>query len=549
MIANFLSKDNVNQKGNKGIDNAISRPYNDQKQLSHFTSSYAAIYLTVPFSIGDRFMNATAEILKGNNPMKVEQISGPDIKPYEVLEFESMLRYEDFQMFGEYGLQKNGQVIITRAPARLEVMGGIAAHCGANGFGLTLERSAVVGCQVRQDNQLSVLSFDAAAQGYQAARRISVADFYTDGKLKSYDEVQRLFARNPQTAWTGYVLGGFFALLKEGTVDQLPHGAAIVIRSNIPVDAGIGSSAAIKVATLTAINHLYALNLGALDIARIGEIVENRIVGALGAATDTIAIAAGKQDQLLSIRPQPGPILETVTLPPNTKLIGIHSRAQRSPSDSAYVDALIAALMGLTILQKTLDIEELRENYLCRLSVKDFRQKCWKVLPTRMKGEDFLDQYGEMIHLSAKVEPQKVYAVRSRVEHPIYERLRAERFIERLKQANADPQHLHHHLVEAGKLMYASDWSNRFRAGLGSPQIEQIIRSVRKVGIRGGFYGAKITNSGNTVAILCHGDVSNAMIQIFSAYKLAWGLDAEVFVGSSPGAFEFGHVLLRLSKE
>ena len=494
-------------------------------------------------------MNATAEILKGNNPMKVEQISGPDIKPYQVLEFESMLRYEDFQMFGEYGFQKNGQVIITRAPARLEVMGGIAAHCGANGFGLTLERSAVVGCQARQDNQLSALSFDAAAQGYHAALRISIDDFYTDGNLKSYEAVQRLFAQNPQTAWTGYVLGGFFALLKERVVDQLPHGATIAIRSNIPVEAGIGSSAAIKVATLTAINHLYALNLTPFDIARIAGIVENRVVGALGGATDTIAIVAGKQDQLLAISSQPDPILETVTLPPNTKLIGIHSRAQPSPYDSPYVDALIAALMGLTILQKTLNLEELRENYLCRLSVEDFRQKCWHVLPARMKGEDFLDQYGERFDSRAKVEPQKVYRVRSRVEHPIYERFRAERFIEHLKQASAKPQYLHHHLVEAGKLMYASDWSSRFRAGLGSPQIEQIIRSIRKVGMRGGFYGAKITNSGNTVAILCHGDVSNAMIQIFSAYKLAWGLDAEVFAGSSPGAFEFGHVLLRLSKE
>ena len=59
-------------------------------------------------------MDATPEILKGNNPMKVEQIFGPDIKPYEVLEFESMLRYEDFQMFGESGFQKNGRVIITQ---------------------------------------------------------------------------------------------------------------------------------------------------------------------------------------------------------------------------------------------------------------------------------------------------------------------------------------------------------------------------------------------------------------------------------------------------
>ena len=209
-------------------------------------------------------MNATTEILKGNNPMKVEQIFGPDIKPYEVLEFESMLRYEDFQVFGEYGFEKNGQVIITRAPARLDVMGGVAAHCGANVLGLTLERSVVVGCQVRSDRRLSALSFEASIQGYQAAFQISIDDFYTDGNLKSYAEVQLLFAQNPQTAWTGYVLGGFFALLKEGMIDRLPHGAAAIVRSTIPVEAGIGSSTAVSIATLTAINRLYELNLGAL---------------------------------------------------------------------------------------------------------------------------------------------------------------------------------------------------------------------------------------------------------------------------------------------
>ena len=493
-------------------------------------------------------MNATTEILKGNNPMKVEQIFGPDIKPYEVLEFESMLRYEDFQVFGEYGFEKNGRVIITRAPARLDVMGGVAAHCGANVLGLTLERSAVVGCQARADRRLSALSFEAPIQGYQAALQISIDDFYTDGNLKSYEAVQLLFAQNPQTVWTGYVLGGFFALLKEGLIDRLPHGAVVIIRSTIPVEAAIGSSAAISVATVTAINHLYELNLSALDIARIGQIVESRIVGVLCGAADTITVAAGQKDTPLSIRSQPDPILETVPLPLNTKLIGIHSRAQRSPFNSAYVDARTAAFMGLTILQQTLDLKELRDNYLCRLSVRDFRQKCWKILPARMKGADFLDQYGETVDPLIKVEPQKVYRVRSRVEHPIYEHARVQRFIEHLKKANTDPQHFHSHLVEAGKLMYASDWSNRFRAGLGLPEVDQIVRSIRKVGARSGLYGAKITSSGSTVAVLCHGDVSNAMIQILSAYKLAWGLDAEVFAGSSPGAFEFGHVIMRLSK-
>ena len=494
-------------------------------------------------------MDATPEILKGNNPMKVEQIFGPDIKPYEVLEFESMLRYEDFQMFSESGFKKNGQVIISRAPARLDVMGGIAAHCGANVFGLTLERSAVVGCQARSDRRLSALNFEALVQGDLVAFQISIDDFYTGENLKSYEEVQRLFAQNRQTTWTGYVLGGFFALLKEGIVDHLPHGAAVVIRSNIPGEAGIGSSAAIGVATLTAINHLYDLNLSALEIAQIGQIVANRIVGVPCEVVDTITVAAGQRDNLLSILCQPDQILETVHLPPNTKLIGIHSRAQRAASSSTYVDARTAAFMGLTILQQTLDLEELRDNYLCRLSIKDFRQKCWKVLPARLKGEDFLDRYGETVDPLTRVDPQKVYAVRSRVEHPIYEHPRVQRFIEHLKKASVDPQGPHHHLMEAGKLMYASDWSGRFRAGLGLPEVEQIVRSIRKIGVRGGFYGARITSNGSTVAVLCHGDVSNAMIQILSAYKLAWGLDAEVFTGSSPGAFEFGHVVLRLSKE
>ena len=494
-------------------------------------------------------MDATPEILKGNNPMKVEQILGPDIKPYEVLEFESMLRYEDFQMFSESGFKKNGRVIITRAPARLDVMGGIAAHCGANAFGLTLERSAVVGCQARQDRRLSALSFDAAIHGYQSALQISIDDFYTDGNLKSYGEVQSLFEQNPRATWASYVLGGLFALLKEGMVDCLPHGVAVVVKSTIPVEAGIGSSAAIGVATLTAINHLYELNLSAHDIARIEGIIENRIGGVPCESMAAITVAAGQRDTLLSIDSQSDQILETVPLPANTRLIGIHSRAQRTPTRSTYVDACTAAFMGLTILQKTLDLEELSDNYLCRLSAKDFRQKCWTVLPARIKGADFLDQYGETVDPLIKVEPQKVYGVRSRVEHSIYEHARVQRFIEHFKEANTNPQGIHHHLMEAGKLMYTSDWSNRFRAGLGLPEVEQIVRSIRKVGIRGGLYGAKITSSGSTVAVLCHGDVSNAMIQILSAYKLAWGLDAEVFAGSSPGAFELGHVMLRLSKE
>ncbi|MBI1927363.1 hypothetical protein HYR99_24380 [Candidatus Poribacteria bacterium] len=491
--------------------------------------------------------------------MKTEQIFGPETKPYEILEFESMLRYEDAQMFGECGFEKGGEVIITRAPARLDVMGGIADYCGANVFELTLGRAAIAGCQARNDRLLMALSFEIQREGNQPGIQISIDDFYANGNLKSYEQIHQFFKQNPKTAWAGYVLGSFYALLKEKCVDHLPHGATIVIKSNIPMGAGISSSAAIEVATLTAINHLYGLNLSALEVARIGQIVENRIVGAPCGIMDQITAAAGQKDRILSILCQPDRLLEMVSLPPYAKLIGIHSKVKRSTSSSAYIDARTAAFMGLTILHKSLNLDELRDNYLCKLSVEDFRKKCWKILPAEMKGEDFLNQYGETVDTVTQVNPQKRYRVRSRVEHPIYEHARVQKFIEHLKKANeaaAEAERkvstiVRSHLMKAGKLMYASDWSYRFRVGLGSPQVHQIVRSVRKVGMRGGFYGAKITGGGGggTVAVLCYGDISNAIVQILAAYKLAWGIEAEVFTGSSPGASEFGHIVLQLIKE
>ena len=491
---------------------------------------------------------STEDLLKGGQPIKIEHISGPDIKPHEILEFESMLRFQDEQLFGESGFEKSGKVVITRAPARLDVMGGIADYCGANVAASTLEHGAVVGCQVRSDRQLRALSLGTDSSPLPGLR-ISVDDFYVRGQLKSYNQIRQLFTQNPKTAWAAYVLGGVYVLLKEGKIKRLPHGATIAIKSGIPMRAGIASSAAIEVAALMAANAVYELGIDTKEIARIGQIVENRVVGMPCGPTDQIASASGERGTILSICCQPVPVLEAVPLPLKTSVIGIHSKVRR-PSNSAYIDARTAAFMGLTILQKELGFEELRGNYLCNLSVREFRRRYRSYLPARVKGQHFLNRYGGTVDLATDVDPQKTYHVRSRVEHPIYENARVVEFLRCIKDATVDADNVKTHLRNAGILMYASHWSYRYRVGLGSPQIEQIVNSVRKIGIQGGFYGARITScgGGGTVAALCHGNISSGLIQILAAYKLAWGLEAEVFYGTSPGAFQSEHTVLQLSK-
>ena len=512
--------------------------------------------------------------------MKVEQLHGPRVKSFQVLELEYLLQEDAPELFFSFGLQRDGPMIVTRAPARLDIMGGIADYCGANVFEMTLNRTAIAASQAREDRNLCAITLRAGDQ-FKPNFHLSLDNFYANGALKTYSEIRECFSEEPGTEWTGYILGAFYVLLKEGKIDQFPHGATVVIKSDIPIGGGVASSAAIEVAALMAINQLYGLELDAMEIARLAQIVENRIVGAPCGIMDQVTAAAGTSTKILSILCQPDKILEFVSCPLNVSFVGIYTRVRRSTTSTAYVDTRTGTFMGLTILKAAfsaearhhddrdrvtseseadLDSEEdsvarriseaLTDNYLCNLSVQDFREQCEHLLPEQMHGAEFLDKYGETVDTATQVNPEKLYSVRSRVQHAIYENARVRQFIAAIKNADKDPEHIQDYLSEAGNLMYESNASYRDFAGLGSREVDGLVNIARKIGEQGGIYGAKITGGGGggTVALLCHGNVENSLTQILAAYKLAWGIDGELIRGNAAGAFEFGHILWELKE-
>lgn len=481
--------------------------------------------------------------------MQVEQIHGPKIKPLQIIELEYLLQSDSFSIFGPNGLQKEGNIIVTHSPARLDIMGGIADYCGSIVFEMPLDRAAAAACQARSDNNIYALTLQLNTQ-LKPSFQMVLDDFYEEGKLKTYQQIQEIFNEDTRTAWAGYILGCFFALLKEKKIDKFPHGAAIVIKSDIPMGAGIASSAAIEVASLTALNQLYDLKLDAIEIARLAQIVENRIVGAPCGIMDQLTSVAGTKDKILSILCQPDKILEYVDCPQDVNFVGIHSKVPRSTKSTAYIDTRTAAFMGLSILKKELGWEKLKDNYLCNISVQEFREKCVHLLPKQIKGSDFLEKYEDTVDPVTQVDPDKVYLVRDRVTHPIYENERVKQFINAIKNVDKFPECATAFLQIAGELMYESNTSYREFAALGSPEIDGIVEIAKKVGEQGGIYGAKITGGGGggTVALLCYGDVSISITQIMSAYKLAWGIETETFSGSSSGASEFGHIEWKLKE-
>lgn len=481
--------------------------------------------------------------------MKVKQLHGPAVKPSQVVELQYLIQSDSTQVFGLHGLSKEGSVIVTRAPARLDIMGGIADYSGSNVFEMTLNRAAVVACQSRDDQFLNVLTLQEDTR-IKPAYQISIEDLYNTGSLKSYKQISDIFHKESKITWAGYILGCFFTLLKENKIEKLPYGVTVVLKSEIPMEAGIASSAAIEVATLTAITQLFGLKLEGLEIARLGQIVENKIIGAPCGIMDQVTSAIGTENKILSILCQPDRILEHVEIPQKVSFIGIHTKVPRSTRSSAYIDTRTAAFMGLTILKNSLNWDKLNDNYLCNLSVNEFQEHCVDLLPEKMDGSKFIEQFGKTVDNVTKVDLDKTYNVRDQVKHPIYENERVKQFIIALKNIGKYSEKATSYLREAGGLMYESNTSYRDLANLGSPEIDGIVNIARKIGERGGIYGAKITGGGGggTVAILCYGDVSTALTQITSAYKLAWGIETETFSGSTSGACEFGHILWELKE-
>lgn len=97
--------------------------------------------------------------------------------------------------------------------------------------------------------------------------------------------------------WAAYAAGVAWAALlaSGGAVAKVP-GVDLAIASDVPVGAGLSSSAAIEGAVVGALDALWDLGLTPLEMARIGRRAENEAVGAPTGIMDQVASIMGRPD-------------------------------------------------------------------------------------------------------------------------------------------------------------------------------------------------------------------------------------------------------------
>jgi len=464
----------------------------------------------------------------------------PSGLPFEVNEFERLLQRPNSDPTGFAGFFNSGEIWVARVPARLDVMGGIADYSGANVCEAVLGRGMLVALQPRTDRTLRIRTLQVGKCTLPVETRIPL-DYFTSGDgLGSYAEVRTLCQSNPLVSWVGYIGGSIFTLLKEESV-KMPYGFSMILLSAVPMNVGIGSSAAVEIGTLTCLNAYLGAALDGPRIARLGQMAENHVVGAPCGIMDQIAITSGKRGKLTHILCRPGMVKGEVEIPPGTGFAGINSMVRHSVGANPYSDTRIGAFMGKKIINDIrADTGKAPLDYLTELSVEKLRAQYLSKIPESVVGSEFLARHKTHDDPVTTIQPDASYRVAGPTLHPIEENERVLKFMELLIAAKGGDEAA---LAGAGEMMYGAHESYRTNCQLSVEEVDFLVEAVRRRGPKQGLYGAKITGggTGGTVAVFGKLDALKEHIpQIAVEYSRRIGGMPDIFEGTSPGAMEFG---------
>jgi len=447
---------------------------------------------------------------------------------------------------------------LSRAPGRLDVMGGIAEYTGSLVCQYPLECALAVALQPREDRQLQIFSFNLYDEHKPFTFRMPL-----DALANHSAEVLRREFSEPGRRWAAYVAGCLFVLHEQKLIDlrnPTITGLNLAVLGTVPQGAGVSSSSALEVATMTNLLGHFGIadRVTPMQMAQWCASVAKRLVGLPGAMMGPVMSWLGESGAMFRMVCQPHEIQPSLRFPDGVHVIGINSNVRRDDGGQAYTRTRSAAFMAHRMIleqmrhmgqsmRRELTGDPMR-GYLANLDPDDYKRFFRPNLPEFIAGRDFLDRYGTTIDPLTAVEPDANYSPLHAADHHVLEARRVRRFVDFLERAARDTGDRRTHLLDnAGHLMYASHQSYAMDAMLGSDECDLLVQLVRRRE-RDGLYGARITatGGGGTVAVLANRSdrASTAIHQIMDVYDKQTGHRPELLAGTSAGAWHIGSSLV-----
>src|SRR3989440_3352288 len=311
------------------------------------------------------------------------------------------------------------ELMVTRAPGRLDLMGGIADYSGSLVLQWPIQGAVHVAIQRHGGKTLRIASLPDAPNKTARLFEINLDELLG----ADYSTLRAHFSDEPENHWAAYIAGAIPVLVRERNA-SFPEGADMLIRSTVPEGKGVSSSAALEVATMQALAAAYELKISAPEMALLCQKVENLVVGAPCGVMDQMTAVCGEENRVLELLCQPADLKGTIALPEELEIWGIDSGIRHSVGGADYRTVRTAAFMGYRIIaglaglpSKQIDaghlvIDDKRWNgCLGNISPQEFAREYAPHVPERMFGQKFLDNHKGITDTVTSVDPSVEYPV------------------------------------------------------------------------------------------------------------------------------------------
>jgi galactokinase len=285
---------------------------------------------------------------------------------------------------------------------------------------------------------------------------------------------------NTGEGWAEYVKGVAWALQEAGYGLRGWEG---VLAGDVPMGAGLSSSAALELSTARAFAAVSGFSWNAAQMAKLCQRAENDWVGMKCGIMDQLISAAGQADHALLIDCRS---LETelVPLPPQTVVVVLDTATRRGLVDSAY--------------------NERRRQ--CEAAARFFGVPALR----DVNMEQFESRSGELDEVTCR-----------RARHVITENARTLRAAEALRRN--DP-------VEMGRLMYGGHASLRDDFEVSTEELDAMVSCARP---EDSCYGARMTGAGFggcAIALVKEEAAATFAASVATCYREATGTEPNVHI-------------------
>jgi len=203
--------------------------------------------------------------------------------------------------------------VVAYAPGRIEVLGNHTDYNEGYVFSAAIDKG----------------TFFAVAPTADRACELTAGDFMETARF-TLDTV----APAKEMTWQNYVTGTFNWLL-DGEPAKAPHGWKGMFLGNIPLGAGLSSSAALEMCTALALSKLYGIEKDRTTLAKIGQKAEHTFAGCPCGLLDQASSMYGKEGSLVKSDFRTNQF-ETVSMGPTVAFMMVKSNAKHALVDGAY---------------------------------------------------------------------------------------------------------------------------------------------------------------------------------------------------------------------